>query len=71
MPKESFPRTERLSNVGNKQGAQRISKKENKTTSVGSGNEKQNNLKNHLLILLYKASDVIHIFFIYEISKLQ
>ena len=57
--KESFLRTEWLSNLGNKKGFQ---SKQNKTASIATGNKEQNNnLKNHQLILPDKGSDAMHL----------
>ena len=67
--KESFLRIEWLSTLDRKQIVKAISKKEDEIAPIATGNEKQNNnLKNHLLILPYKGSDVIHIFFIWNIK---
>ena len=35
--------------------------KQNEATPSGTGNDESNNMKNHLLILPYKGSDIMHI----------
>ena len=38
-----------------------VQSKENETAPVATGNERNNNVKNHLLVLPYKGSDPMHI----------